>query len=500
MFQLSKKKIIIFVIVWILCLVVTYFVTTKLVLTKRKNVNNVIRDIFVKKEKKDDKNIFKASVDYFGFYDENNIKITLNKYNDKVQYYSISGLKDEEIEKKINEEIKNKAIKASNVSENMGYVYSSVEANFSNILSIFINDYSTKFNQSFNLNTGEQIKFTELFNDDVNINKMLYSAIYKYLSEGKYAVKNCEEGYCSYGKNVTTDIEAETISLVRKIKNAGYDNLNFYVSNTDVTFVYDNVYYKISVQDNYDKIAYFDRFKTKESIYKDDNIGRKNLLVAYPYEGVDTLIDYKIENNKEKGYLEFFLLGIYDTEKNIPKSIRNKMENKLESLKSKFKDGNYYYYINLNSYINKYNKPSENSSYYEYYYHTCKIEKSKYNYALNKIYSHMKDTSQATFYSSYHFENDEYVKCDDIKNESIIYIDDNTMYENVKDIFKDNIDYKSILNDRFYLKYTEYNSISKENLLQGVTYELTPSCIITKNKNHQSSCIDYSDLKEYLKF
>ena len=143
------------------------------------------------------------------------------KYEENITYIQIDGLKDGMIERKINEELKDKAFEILQHEDidkfAIAEVKSSVTANFSNILSVEItsNLYNERYYEegsvemieylNYNLTNGEQIQLEEVFADGVSVKELLTERLYKDYSYyedswaySEYVWENTGKNYWSY--------------------------------------------------------------------------------------------------------------------------------------------------------------------------------------------------------------------------------------------------------------------------------------------------------------
>ena len=128
MFQLSKKRIIIIVIIWVVLLGFigggTYYFNYKNNELSYKEKNNGSKDY--------------NDMDYYSFYDENDLDIKKEYLKDnEFGYIKISGLKNKGIENKLNEEFKKHMQSEKNSGANNCFSY--VGINAFNILSVSVN-------------------------------------------------------------------------------------------------------------------------------------------------------------------------------------------------------------------------------------------------------------------------------------------------------------------------------------------------------------------------
>ena len=190
----------------------------------------------------------------------------------------LSGLKDKTIEKKINTEI-NKDRMSGGVSYDV--------TNYSNVLSIVHNDSNGKHVRfsNFRLDTGERLKFEEIFTSDANIVQFLATGIYETL-----AFNSCPNyGFgrsCSEKDTAKINYEAieeETFRLVNYYKMNGIKE--FGIDHGYVYFKIDNsTWFRTYIGDYYKDVALYNRFKSKTDIYeKSINVEKYDTVFGRSY-------------------------------------------------------------------------------------------------------------------------------------------------------------------------------------------------------------------------
>ena len=177
-----NKQVILVAIIVIACIVIT----VGLIVLKMRELNKKYQyveesDVFTTEDKVEDPDAIYAT-DNNTRYDYNEItykkvytvdgKIVealepyfqSKEYTNMHQYIEINGLKDKEIENKINNDIKEFIFNCDFDGVNgKKEIYSTVKGNFSNILSIEVTDYHEYFGLNYNLITGERLEFKDLF-------------------------------------------------------------------------------------------------------------------------------------------------------------------------------------------------------------------------------------------------------------------------------------------------------------------------------------------------
>ena len=177
MFQLNKRNTIILVIIWVLCLgfIVANWYYNK---SNSKLENRSYEEKLEYDEKEDIIKPDYIGLDYYSFYDENNLKIE-EESDDKVRYLKISGLKNKDVQKKINDEIRSNVIKFNSDYNCSSFVYPSLNA--FNVLSVIIRCYNNEDSKvyyrglNYNLNDGNDIELKDVFSSNANLSNIYYS-------------------------------------------------------------------------------------------------------------------------------------------------------------------------------------------------------------------------------------------------------------------------------------------------------------------------------------
>ena len=220
-----------------------------------------------------------------------------NPYKLSVSYYTIDGLKNKEVENKINERIKEEAFKLVPTEEaDTKSVSCYVSGNFSNILSLnFSSSYNTKKGDNdydyhsgkssaitFDLNTGDTIALKDCFVDNVNINVILNNAAYKSLAwDEKYMWGTWNEETDEYEEPVDRrDLEDRVFAFMHTVSKGNY---TFYVNDYGINVQTDGAWASIDFDDCYDKIAIFKRYLTKDSIFTDKYNLASEVYYGIPY-------------------------------------------------------------------------------------------------------------------------------------------------------------------------------------------------------------------------
>ncbi len=348
----SSKSNVLFILFLATLILISIFITYLLITNHNNKINNPVNTnkpyySFQAVSKKD-------PIDAFAKYPVNPITIDIS---DKV---SISGLKNKEVETKIN----NKLAKLDSSKNEYGYNFCNVTFNYSNVLGIDCkNEYVM-----VNLIDGEDIILEEIFQKDSDLFEIIKEALYSsYCAWGTCANREELYEYDSY-------IDNYLITAIKEIKNREY---KICLTNTSL-YIYLNYYENIDdilggvTFDFYNylnDITIYSRFLTSENIYENE---------VNEYCNPENC-DYIIETNKDyysnsgfltsKNYLNNSLFN--STSSDIAYDYRyEKEELDLANLTTKIS----------NTLIEKYNLTKENN--YQNIYIDLDIYNTNYDYKL----------------------------------------------------------------------------------------------------------------------
>lgn len=233
-------------------------------------------------------------------------------YEENATYMQIDGLKDEEVEKKINQRIRDNVFEMLAIQDNhkIKTVDTYLYANFSNILSFrisyhFFNDKTYEDNITYggkylniDLSTGNDIKLEELFLDGVSIKNILSDCIYsdqqysedfwgyeeyvfnktgKELYEYDYNTRDEELknlGLMTYDEweswFIKSNFEEKAAKIMYKVSKGDID---FYIDQYSITLISDDTFYcDISLKNNLESLALYKRFLKDETIFDNKHI------------------------------------------------------------------------------------------------------------------------------------------------------------------------------------------------------------------------------------
>ena len=534
--EVSIKKLVVLLSSFI---VIAVMITTALIMTNKagsftdvssgeeKNKSNHERVIGTKKNQK---------------YNQNDLKIIYQDTNyEGLEYKTlrINGLKNKEIENKINkeleeieDEIRKKLVSASGEQEN-AYLSSNVNANYSNILSVTFygsksdSNYVPQINiekfLNYDLTTGNKIKLEDLFLPGTDIDLYAQNDIYKQKLHDSFSKKNIffNPDYWQSGELQYVLDEIDEIDFIKQYNKYKNSKKDFYLTTTGIGISYSkdgnygDVY--IKYMDCLDNLVVYTKFLTKESIFERDDIGLKDLYVCssvvdqndqsvYLIKDLATnlRIDARINVWTSEGYneLEFF-------KNTLAKLKAELIEKKEEYIKIANENKDKYYFVGIVYDINRYYPKTLLSSYGE----EKDIEEDKFIvYEQEKTYSvSMQDFSNwfedkliqnytgnryTLDYQLYiPISDEEKAKCDiKEKTSSIIYnLARKTSTSDLSGIFEDEIDYITPISD-YLEKYYNIDREKVENMIKNHEYAIGAYGITFKSGDIDAT-VDYGNFK-----
>lgn len=463
-------------------------------------------------------------------YNQNDLEIIETQMQeDGLEYVSIriSGLKNKEIENKINEDIAREeaSLKENVLSNEMGeydsrYLNEYVNANFSNVLSLAL--YGSKYgsnsrnqlNESrylnYDLTTGNRLKLEDLFVPGADIDLYAQNSIYKELLHDTFSEKGVffdpqywESGECTY---VVDEIdELKFIKEFNKYKTAPKD---FCFSYNQISIVYgedyDNYVY-IRFKDCMDDLAIFDKFVTEEGIFERDDIGVKNLYVcsnATTGKGYYTFIDDVTSNFRiDARVYPVVNERILESQKYIETLEKLKQDiagrkNDIKEIAKKNKDKYYYLTINvtINDFIPKYycTYSEQDITYDEFYVYTeedlYEVDKTDFSdWFENKLIS-ANYYEMGAGYLNMLLSDDEKKKCKiERKYDSVAYnINSEKVYRNLEDLFKEDSNYLSVI-DKVLQREYELSTDQVAKMIKNHEYQLTNYAVEFRNEENIAS-------------
>lgn len=281
-----RRMKILYYLVYILFLIGAILLTRFCISLKIKNIEKQFESAEHSSGIKFDDDVIHNEITLIETYDANQIDIESYCYQDGqlLSYYpgngnfstciKIFGLKDEEVQKKVNDRLYNVLVEDPSSVED-------VVGSFSNVLSIKYNHGSERkfYGINIDLNTGKDIKFEDLLLDSAPIYKMLLDA---YCKAKAWNQIDGNIGTFDFNNVDSTDYE-DYLFIVKKYYDANKEKLNFAVD-TDTIYIYnfnDEVDIEIPMYYYKDHIAIFKKFvDPQKDIYNGAHPAPKS-VVAY---------------------------------------------------------------------------------------------------------------------------------------------------------------------------------------------------------------------------
>lgn len=265
---------------------------------------------------------FVDDLDYYGYYTSNALKFDFLDSDDyaspRYDKYSISGLKDKTVEQKINDRIletinsvtaeANKAVSAGSNRVDMV-----ISANYFNLLSVYFS-YSSYENSryvyhtiplTFDLNTGAELTFDDLFSENANVTGILYNGFYNELStelmfsrltierklhwEATYPnPADCVAMYCPEEGETYDSLRAKRAEIDAKLTNLEAivnqtvteylsGDRRFYLRPSGPVFILaNNTTIELSLKDNIRYAVYLKHYRSDSSLFEDASLAHKN--------------------------------------------------------------------------------------------------------------------------------------------------------------------------------------------------------------------------------
>lgn len=243
-------------------------------------------------------------------------------YKVNVEYVQIKGLKDKEIQNRINktieetvkalvldEEIYDDRIEKINIIAGTEGDYSTADLlsmpitketkykeNRGHDEELYVTIYCPSIN--YRLDNGEEIKFEDLFTKDASIKHILTQSIYKSLAFEYGFNEDTGDGdldEVDYGK-----IENDVYNIIRSFNNQ--NEKIFWFTQTGISIIINNTFYSIENDDFMDYININNITNPKNSIYENGDNPKINFVFSIPY--MSSLEYFDKVSNKE--YLSVF--------------------------------------------------------------------------------------------------------------------------------------------------------------------------------------------------
>ena len=401
MLQSNKKKIFFLIIFTIIICVITMFLIkysqnrldeNAILNTTDENIVENSQSLNTEIEEKDMEYVI--DLETTKVYDNPLVISNDFRYNDNENftYIQISGLKDKELENRINNEIIEYVKNAYNqYGKNVdGGAYTYVNANYSNVLSIGITIFKGNNNNgnsenecyylNYNLRDGKKIYLDDIYTSKSKFLSALRDTAYKtYVWD--YARKNESESDLLYDmKNVDySAVEDDVYKMILDFKSGKIND--FLIGAKEIIILYNDKDFYIEIQNYIDAISICTKYATDNL----DEIYENPSLVTYKHYALtndDTVYEYKNIIDEDNIYASLYIDGLSEPE-NIYNIAKKYIDNKLNEISNLHTNDDEFYIISYNICIE--NTTEDNKYYLSVYDTEYKTTKSRWNNEIKKI-------------------------------------------------------------------------------------------------------------------
>lgn len=283
-------------------------------------------------------------------YANNGLKYEYVKDDEKkvnVSYVQITGLKDGNVEESINNQIKeriNKILDSNNFknnSDDSAYINTSVEANFSDILSVkiyakFREDFAKCYGLNFRLDNGERIKINDLFVYDAPKRNIITQSAYRTFALSYYTDEGIRNDFYY-------NIEDDLINFLNDFNNGKTTEFSF--SPLTLEIYKDGKIVTVDMVKWHQYIDIYTKFRQSNNLYdnKDDVATQIPVFVKRP----DSIIDL-YEKVNDSCILDVIIYGDEKFSEKQLKAIKNYKQSLLERLTDIRKEKGLYYSLYIN--------------------------------------------------------------------------------------------------------------------------------------------------------
>lgn len=222
-------------------------------------------------------------MDPHGTYDENDLMINdmeIDLSGITVRIPKIDGLKDSEVQARINEDMQSRILQACEEVSNLNYLEYNTNANFANVISISVyygsdEEYGQVY-LNYNLVDGEKLAFEDLFFEDTDTLEIVRNAFYEALILSQMSGNISENEYYKIVKSFTESDDKQFAFTPAKI----------YMYQNENTA-------SVRMLDISKDVSIYSRYLTEETLYEKSDIGRDALFtgVSIPEDAFE-LIDF----------------------------------------------------------------------------------------------------------------------------------------------------------------------------------------------------------------
>ncbi len=242
---------------------------------------------------------FQKGIDLYGMYNENDLLIQEleEDYQDKkITIPQITGLKNEVVQNQINSEMREQIYKTLGEIKSLEDMFITIHSNFANVLSLSCTFYeedwqdSTTLYFNYELQTGRHLRFEDLLIKKEDMITMVQKGFYDSMMNFSYINDETGESLAYVDEY---ELYKATKGFMEK------EDKEFTFTPAGISFYYGNTYGNVDFVNVADKIAIYYRFLTKESLFIDNHVGRKNIPTC-----VNTNAYKNMFENIQYGYLE----------------------------------------------------------------------------------------------------------------------------------------------------------------------------------------------------
>ncbi len=246
-------------------------------------------------------------IDLYATYDENDLLINELVEQDngiEIKIPQIDGLKNTNVQDKINQDMKNRVYDFVNSMEKLQEVSFNTTANFGNVISIRCAFSIKEYEEikylclNYELINGERLKFEDLFTANTDITQLVSKAFYENIATQEYYNRLQESNDYSEQEKVFSPNEYEIYKMVKNFMNQ--KDKQFVFTPTDISFDYEKDGGEIKFINVSDNIAIYNKYKTDKSIYINDNVGYDKIFTCadtVPYSYFDSIVYGYVEDN-----------------------------------------------------------------------------------------------------------------------------------------------------------------------------------------------------------
>lgn len=344
----AKKTLLGLIIFAIICIAITCACIYMTLENRKQNTNdesteNTVQEETVSKEKPQYKTLKLTDKAKLNGITENNEEesygevVYYYEYNNssehklEIDYVQISGLKDRNVQARINQRIKDKVDElkeeclplVDDDSVNTMWINASLWGSFADVISIRIESYvhyadneeeyyydSKTCGLNFSLATGDEIKLKDLFWDDSPIKTILSQSAYRELARNYAFESDVPEWDMNFEKIDYSAVESKVYNFMYKYnKNP---DIEFYFSPSDICIPYDKTtIISVDMAEFYEYIAIYSKYLASKNLYEDTDKQRE-FYVFSSYGMVDE--DYEKESGMKADNVYYRIYNYDDLE------------------------------------------------------------------------------------------------------------------------------------------------------------------------------------------